>query len=158
VGRALGPDDVVVVLIPDSGRGYLSKLYDDDWMTDHGFLRARGETVEVVLANKGDRLPPLVHVHPEETVRTAIAILEEYEVVGSVSDRLLLQRSLNHPEVFDQPVESVMEPPLATIGQGETVAQVADRLAVSPAVIVLDGGHPIGILTRSDVLSYLERS
>jgi len=175
VGRDLGPDDVVVVLIPDSGRGYLSKLYDDDWMTDHGFLRARGETVEAVLANKGDRLPPLVHVHPDETVRTAIAILEEYgvsqvpvvkaepplalaEVVGSVTDRLLLERTLHHPEVFDQPVESVMEAPLATIGQGETIDQVADRLAVSPAVLVLDGGHPVGIVTRSDVLSFLERS
>lgn len=175
VGRDLGPEDVVVVLIPDSGRGYLSKLYDDDWMTDHGFLRARGETVEAVLANKGDRLPPLVHVHPDETVRTAIAILEEYgvsqvpvvkaepplalaEVVGSVTDRLLLERTLHHPEVFDQPVESVMEAPLATIGQGETIDQVADRLAGSPAVLVLDGGHPVGIVTRSDVLSFLERS
>jgi cystathionine beta-synthase len=174
VGRHLSPEDVVVVLIPDSGRGYLSKLYDDDWMTDHGFLRATGETVETVLANKGDRLPPLVHVHPDETVRAAIAILEEYgisqvpvvkaepplalaEVVGSVTDRLLLQRTLHHPEIFDQPVESVMEAPFATIGQGETIDQVADRLQLSPAVLVLDGGHPIGILTRTDVLSFLER-
>jgi cystathionine beta-synthase len=174
VGRHLGPEAVVVVLVPDSGRGYLSKLYDDDWMTDHGFLRATGETVEAVLANKGNRLPPLVHVHPDETVRAAIAILEEYgvsqvpvvkaepplalaEVVGSVTDRLLLQRTLHHPEIFDQPVDSVMEAPLATIGQGETVEQVADRLQLSPAVLVLDGGHPIGILTRSDVLSFLER-
>jgi cystathionine beta-synthase len=174
VAHHLGPDDVVVVLIPDSGRGYLSKLYDDDWMTDHGFLRATGQTVEAVLAKKGDRLPPLVHVHPDETVRIAISILEEYgvsqmpvvkaepplalaEVVGSVTDRLLLQHTLHHPEVFDQPVESVMEAPLATIGQGETVEQVADRLQLSPAVLVLDGGHPIGILTRSDVLSFLER-
>jgi cystathionine beta-synthase len=175
LGRDLGPDDVVVVLIPDSGRGYLSKLYDDDWMTDHGFLRARGQTVEAVLAKKGDSLPPLVHVHPDETVRTAIAILEEYgisqvpvvkaepplalaEVVGSVTDRSLLERTLHHPEVFDQLVESVMEAPLATIGQGETIDQVADRLAGSPAVLVLDGGHPVGIVTRSDVLSFLERS
>jgi cystathionine beta-synthase len=175
VGRQLGPDAVVVVLIPDSGRGYLSKLYDDDWMTDHGFLRERGETVEAVLLSKGNRLPPLVHVHPEETVRAAIAVLEEYgvsqvpvvkaepplalaEVVGSVTDRLLLERSLHHPEIFDQPVESVMEPPLATVGQGETVDEVADRLQASPAVLVLDAGHPVGILTRSDVLSFLERS
>jgi cystathionine beta-synthase len=175
LGRDLGPDDVVVVLIPDSGRGYLSKLYDDDWMTDHGFLRARGQTVEAVLAKKGDSLPPLVHVHPDETVRTAIAILEEYgisqvpvvkaepplalaEVVGSVTGRSLLERTLHHPEVFDQLVESVMEAPLATIGQGETIDQVADRLAGSPAVLVLDGGHPVGIVTRSDVLSFLERS
>jgi cystathionine beta-synthase len=164
-----------VVLVPDSGRGYLSKLYDDGWMSDHGFLRARGSTVAAVLSSKGDRLPPLVHVHPDETVRVAIAILEEFgvsqvpvvkaepplalaEVVGSVSDRLLLQRSLHHPEVFDQPVESVMAPPLATVGQGETVDEVADRLQESPAVLVLDGGHPVGILTRSDLLSFLERT
>jgi cystathionine beta-synthase len=175
VGRTLGPDDVVVVLVPDSGRGYLSKLYDDGWMSDHGFLRARGSTVDAVLASKGDRLPPLVHIHPDETVRAAIAILEEFgvsqvpvvkaepplalaEVVGSVTDRLLLQRSLHHPEVFDQPVESVMAPPLATVGQGETVDQVAERLSESPAVVVLDGGHPVGILTRSDLLSFLERT
>jgi cystathionine beta-synthase len=175
IGRSLGPEDVVVVLIPDSGRGYLSKLYDDDWMTDHGFLQSRGQSVETVLASKGDRLPPLVHVHPDETVRVAIAILEEFgisqvpvvkaepplslaEVVGSVSDRLLLERSLHHPEVFDQPVESVMAPPLATVGRGETVEQVADRLQASPAVVVLDGGHPVGILTRSDLLSFLERT
>jgi cystathionine beta-synthase len=175
VGRTLGPEDVVVVLIPDSGRGYLSKLYDDNWMSDHGFLRARGDTVEAVLASKGDRLPPLVHVHPDETVRTAIAILEEFgisqvpvvkaepplalaEVVGSVTDRLLLERSLHHPEIFDQPVESVMAAPLPTVGQGETVDQVADRLQESPAVLVLDGGHPVGIVTRSDLLSFLERT
>jgi cystathionine beta-synthase len=174
VGRHLGPDDVVVVLIPDSGRGYLSKLYDDDWMGDHGFLRATGETVAAVLAHKGERLRPLVHVHPDETVRVAIAVLEEYsvsqvpvvkaepplalaEVVGSVTDRLLLERTLHHPEIFDQSVESVMEAPLATIGQGETIEQAADRLQRSPAALVLDGGHPIGILTRSDVLSFLER-
>jgi cystathionine beta-synthase len=175
VGRTLGPEDVVVVLIPDSGRGYLSKLYDDNWMSDHGFLRARGDTVEAVLSAKGDRLPPLVHVHPDETVRTAIAILEEFgvsqvpvvkaepplalaEVVGSVTDRLLLERSLHHPEIFDQPVETVMAAPLPTVGQGETVDQVADRLQESPAVLVLDGGHPVGIVTRSDLLSFLERT
>jgi CBS domain-containing protein len=96
------------------------RLDDRPWV-----LAARGESVETVLASKGDRLPPLVHVHPDETVRVAIAILEEYgvsqvpvvkaepplalaEVVGSVTDRLLLERSLHHPEVFDQPVESVM--------------------------------------------------
>lgn len=175
VGRTLGPDDVVVVLIPDSGRGYLSKLYDDGWMTDHGFLGARGETVEAILLSKSDRLPPLVHVHPGETVRVAIAILEEYgvsqvpvvkaepplalaEVVGSVTDGLLLARTLHHPEVFDQSVESVMDAPLATVGRGGTVDDVADRLQSSSAVLVLDGGHPVGIITRSDVLSFLERS
>ncbi len=179
IGASLGPDDVVVVLVPDSGRGYLTKLYDDAWMADHGFVRAQGATAETVLAAKeagrDGRLPPLVHVHPDETVRTAIAILDEYgvsqvpvvkaepplslaEVVGSVTDRLLLERTLGHPEAFDEPVGSVMGPPLSTVGLGETAEHVAERLRASPAVLVLDGGHPVGILTRSDLLSYMERS
>ncbi len=179
VGRALGPDDVVVVLVPDSGRGYLSKLYDDGWMADHGFVRAHGATAEAVLAAKESAkrgsLPPLVHVHPDESVRTAIAILDEYgvsqvpvvkaepplalaEVVGSVTDRLLLERTLGRPQAFDEPVGSVMDPPLVTVGLGETAEYVAEKLQASPAVLVLDGGHPVGILTRSDLLSYFERT
>ena len=172
IGKDLGPDDVVVVLVPDSGRGYLSKLYDDRWMADHGFGRAQGETAEAVLAAKGDRYPPLVHVHPEETVRAAIALLQEYgvsqvpvvkaepplalaEVVGSVTDRQLLEHTLHNPQAFDQPVSSVMGPSMDTVGQSETVDGIAARLEGTSAVLVLDGGHPIGILTRSDLLAFL---
>jgi cystathionine beta-synthase len=175
IGKELGPGDVVVVLVPDSGRGYLTKLYDDAWMADHGFVRGEGATAEDVLASKQGRLPQLVHVHPDESVRTAIAILDEYgvsqmpvvkaepplalaEVVGSVSDRLLLERTLRHPEAFDEPVGTVMDPPLVTVGLGERTEYVADRLQTAPAVLVLDGGHPVGILTRSDLLAYLERA
>ncbi len=179
VGRELSPDDVVVVLVPDSGRGYLTKLYDDGWMADHGFVRALGATAETVLSAKeaGRRgsLPPLVHVHPDETVRAAIAILDEYgvsqvpvvkaepplalaEVVGSVTDRLLLERTLGRPQAFDEPVGAVMDPPLVTVGLGETAEYVAEKLQASPAVLVLDGGHPVGILTRSDLLSFFEGS
>ncbi|MHB1928235.1 MAG: cystathionine beta-synthase, partial [Acidimicrobiales bacterium] len=125
VGRGLSPDDVVVVLLPDSGRGYLSKVYDDGWMADHGFLRAGGDTVEAVLGRKTGDVPPLVHVHPDETVRSAIAILKEFgvsqmpvvqaeppvmlaEVVGTVSDRLLLEAALVQPDVIDCPVRADM--------------------------------------------------
>ena len=79
VGHEAGHDAVIVVIIPDSGRGYLSKLYDDSWMADHGFLRSGGsaaDTVSELLAHKHRNgtpsLPPLVHVHPDETVREAI--------------------------------------------------------------------------------------
>ena len=73
-GRELGPEAVVVVLLADSGRGYLTKVYDDAWMAGHGFLRAGGDTVDAVLSRKSSALPPLVHVHPDETVRAAIAL------------------------------------------------------------------------------------
>jgi cystathionine beta-synthase len=172
VGRDLGPDDVIVVLVPDSGRGYLSKVYNDEWMADYGFLRAGGETVGEVMARKGSELPLLVHVHPDETVRSTIALLKEFgvsqvpvvkaepplalaEVVGSVSDRQLLERAFNDPSVVERPIAEVMDRPLPTIGMGETVDEAATRLQTSPAVVVLDNGHPTGILTRSDLLDFL---
>ena len=182
VGRDLGPEAVIVVILPDSGRGYLSKVYDDGWMADHGFLRAGaagGDTVEDILAAKthnaagdgGAAIPPLVHVHPEETVRSAVSILREYnvsqmpvvkaepplslaEVVGTVSDRDLLQKVLSDPSALDATVESVMGPPMPMIGSGEPIDVASARLAESAAVLVLDAGHPTGILTRSDLLDF----
>ncbi|HUE58415.1 MAG TPA: cystathionine beta-synthase [Acidimicrobiales bacterium] len=182
VGRELGPEAVIVVILPDSGRGYLSKVYDDGWMADHGFLRAGaagGDTVEDILAAKalgvsgdgGPAIPPLVHVHPEETVRSAVSILREYnvsqmpvvkaepplslaEVVGTVSDRDLLEKVLADASALDATVESVMGPPLPMIGSGEPIDVASARLAESAAVLVLDAGHPTGILTRSDLLDF----
>jgi cystathionine beta-synthase len=172
---------VIVVVIPDSGRGYLSKVYDDGWMADHGFLRGSstgGDTVQAVLSNKvatatdGSVVPPLVHVHPSETVRAAIAVLREYgvsqmpvvkaepplslaEVVGTVTDRGLLERVVSDPSAMDAPVETVMGPPLPMVGSGEPIDVAAARLADGAAVLVIDAGHPTGIVTRSDLLDFL---
>jgi cystathionine beta-synthase len=170
--RPLGPEHVVVVLVPDSGRGYLSKLYNDGWMADFGFLRAAGQPVSKVLAGKGGRLPPLVHVHPDEPVRDVIGVLREYgisqvpvlkaelpvavaEVVGSVQERDLLEAAFLNPGVLDRPVGEVMGPPLSSVGAGEPVELAVARMEGTGAVLVLDAGHPIGILTRSDVLGTL---
>ncbi|MGH9077014.1 MAG: cystathionine beta-synthase [Acidimicrobiales bacterium] len=172
LGRELGPSAVVVVVLADSGRGYLSKVYDDVWMADHGFLRSGGDTIEAVLARKSPALPPLVHVHPHDTVRTAIAILKEYgvsqlpvvkaepplalaEVVGTVSEVRLLERAAADHAFIDGTVDVMMDPPLPTMGSGEPIDMAAARLGQSPAVLVLDGGHPIGIVTRSDLLEFL---
>jgi cystathionine beta-synthase len=178
VGRQLGPKAVIVVILPDSGRGYLSKVYDDGWMSDHGFLRAgsAGDTIEELLSAKsqggGTTIPPLVHVHPTESVRSAIAVLREYsvsqmpvlkaepplslaEVVGTVTDRDLLERIVHDPGALDAPVASVMGPPLPMVGSGEPVDVASSRLAESAAVLVLDNGHPTGIVTRSDLLDFL---
>jgi cystathionine beta-synthase len=172
VGRELGPEHVVVVLIPDSGRGYLSKLYNDDWMADYGFLRASGQTAGDLLARKSATLPALVHVHPDESVRDVISVLREFgvsqvpvvkaepplvaaEVMGSVQDRELLDRAFADPSVLDRPIAEVMGPPLPTLGSGEAVEIAVARLETAPAVLVLDAGHPVGILSRSDVLEFL---
>ena len=174
VGRELGPSDVMVVLIPDSGRGYISKLYNDDWLADYGFLRTSGQTVADVLSRKGRDIPALVHVHPDEKVRDTITLMREYEVsqvavvkaelplaiaevVGSVRERALLESVFQDESLLDKPVSEVMAPPLAAVGSGEAVDAAVEALEKGPAVLVVDAGHPIGILTRSDVLDFLSQ-
>jgi cystathionine beta-synthase len=172
VGRGLPPDAVVVVIIPDSGRGYLSKVYDDEWMSDYGFLSAAGQTAGDVLARKAADLPGLVHVHPDETVRDVIAIMREFEVsqvpvvraepplkmaevAGSVGERELMERAFADPSVLDRPVAEMMSAPLPTVGKGEPIDHLVTDLETATAVVVLEGGQPVGILTRSDLLAFL---
>jgi cystathionine beta-synthase len=173
VGRELGPDHVMVLLIPDSGRGYLSKVYDDEWMADYGFLSALGSTVGDILHRKAADLPALVHVHLDEKVRDVISTMREFEVsqvpvvraepplrtssevAGSVAERGLMSRAFSDPAVLDRPVAEVMSPPLPSVGLGEPVDVVVGALDSATAVLVLDAGHPVGILTRSDLLAFL---
>ncbi|MGQ0824927.1 MAG: cystathionine beta-synthase [Actinomycetota bacterium] len=173
VARACGPDDVIVILLPDSGRNYLSKVFDDQWMFDMGFLRAEGPVVGDVLAAKGDDLPALVLITPEQPARDAIDLmhyngvsqlvvsvttelpLAAKEVVGTVHDLELMDRTYRDPAAFDRPVGELCGPVMPMIGIGEPVARVVEDLERGPSVLVLDGGHPIGVLTRSDVLGFL---
>ncbi len=172
VARELPADAVVVVLIPDSGRGYLSKLYNDAWMADYGFTTQVGRSLGEVLAARDPALPPLVHTHPEETVRQAIEILREYdvsqlpvvkheppvvlaEVVGAVTERDLMEQVFADSSALERSIGDVMGEPLPTIGIGEQVQIAVDRLEKAPALLVLDRGHPVGVITRSDVLAAL---
>ena len=174
VGRGLSEDDVMVVVIPDSGRGYISKLYNDDWMADYGFLRASGRTVGDVLERKGGAIPELVHIHPDEPVRQAITLMREFnisqlpvvraepplafaEVAGSVRERALMEKVFDDAAVVEKAVGEVMDPPLPTVGIGEPVDVAVERLEQGPAVVVVDAGHPVGIVTRSDVLEFLSQ-
>jgi cystathionine beta-synthase len=173
-GEGLGPEHVVVVLIPDSGRGYLSKIYNDHWMAEYGFLRVGGESVADVLTRKSPRLPSLVHIHPDETVRAAIALMREYdvsqvpvvkaepplafaEVAGAVRERDLLERAYRDASILDRPVSEAMGPPLPAVGSGEPIDAAVDALERGPAVLVVDAGHPVGIITRSDVLDFVSQ-
>ena len=172
VGRDLNPEAVIVVHIPDSGRGYLSKIYNDTWMTDYGFVHDAGSTVGDILAARDASLPPLVHTHPDETVREAIAIFREYgvsqmpvikheppvvlaEVVGGVTERELMDFAFTDSALLDHPVSEVMGSPLPTIGAGEQVHVAVGRLEGASTLLVLDRGHPVGVITRSDVLAVL---
>jgi cystathionine beta-synthase len=173
VARGCEPDDVVVVLIPDSGRSYLSKIFDDEWMYDMGFLRADGPVVGDVLAAKASDLPQLVLVLPEESVRDAIKLMHDTgvsqvvvsvtkdlplavkEVSGTLRELELMDLAFRDPNVLDKPISEIMTPPMPLIGVGEPIEHVVECLDAGPSVLVVDGGHPIGVLTRSDVLAFL---
>jgi cystathionine beta-synthase len=167
------PDAVIVVLLPDSGRGYLTKIFDDGWLARYGFA-PRPEGVERVvgdvLREKSGGLPALVHTHPNETVAQAVEILREYgvsqmpvvraeppvmaaEVVGSVSERGLLGALFGHDVRPADPVERAMEAPLPTLGATEPVSRAVELLVDGDALLVLDDGRPAGVLTRQDLLS-----
>jgi cystathionine beta-synthase len=177
VGAELGPEALVVVLLPDSGRGYLSKVFNDEWMRRFGFLTQDGPTAGDVLAAKrvgGERpIPDLVLITPEEPARRGFALMRDLgvsqlvvsvtkelplaakEVSGTLSELQLMDKAFRDPSVLDRPVGQVMEPAMPMIGVGETVSDVVDRLDTGTSVLVLDGGHPIGVLTRQDVLQFL---
>jgi cystathionine beta-synthase len=176
VAREAGPDDVVVVLLPDNGRGYLSKIFNDDWMARYGFLTTSGTgteaTVADVLAAKTDRLPEMVHVHPTETVRDAIDIMREYgvsqlpvlkaeppvvtgEVAGSISEKALLDALFTgHAHLADM-LERHMAAALPMIGGGQRVSEAVALMEKADAAMVLIDGKPRGVLTRQDLLMHL---
>jgi cystathionine beta-synthase len=173
VARDARPDDIVVVLIPDSGRGYLSKIYTDAWMFHMGFLRAEGPVAGDILTAKGDAMSPLVLITPDRPVRDAITLMHQTgvsqlvvsvttelplaskEVTGTLRELELMDLAYRDPAVLDHPIDEIMDPPMPMIGIGEGVARVVECLDAGPSVLVLDGGHPIGVLTRSDVLGFL---
>jgi cystathionine beta-synthase len=174
VARAAGPDDVVVVLLPDSGRGYLSKIFNDDWMARYGFLTSDGDepTVAAVLAAKGRTLPEMVHVHPTETVREAIDIMREYgvsqlpvlkaeppvvtgEIAGSISEKALLDALFTGAAHLHDMLERHMGAALPMIGGGQRVSEAVALMKTADAAVVLVDGKPTGVITRQDLLTHL---
>ncbi|GAA0848205.1 cystathionine beta-synthase [Streptosporangium amethystogenes subsp. fukuiense] len=174
VASQAGPDDVVVVLLPDGGRGYLSKIFNDEWMADYGFLTTYSDEglVKDVLTRKNSGMPEFVHTHPYESVDTAISIMREYgvsqlpvmkeeppvmaaEVVGSILERDLLDALYRGRVRPTDPLAAHMSQPLPTIGAGEPVSIAVDALEKADAAVVLDNGKPVGLLTRQDLLAFL---
>ena len=172
VAKAAKTDDIVVVLNPDSGRGYLSRVFDDRWMANFGFLKECDQCVGAMLGSRGNT-PELLYVNPHQTVRETIDLMRAHEVsqlpvckntppfanaeVSGAVDELELMDAIFHDQsVMDREVQSVMGPKLPTIGVGQKVELAVQMLESSPALLVLSGGRPLSVMTRSDVLSYLQ--
>lgn len=173
-GQPGAEDAVIVVLLPDSGRGYLTKVFNDEWLARYGFLQASDErqTVGEVLRAKTGAMPDLVHTHPNETVAEAINILKEYgisqmpvvraeppvmaaEVAGSVSERALLDALFAGTAKLADQVEAHMSPPLPEIGASEGVQEAIAALESADALLVQEDGRPVGVLTRADLLTFI---
>jgi cystathionine beta-synthase len=173
VAESAPPDSVIVVLLPDGGRGYLGKVFNDTWMASYGFLPpSAGATVGDVLRRKDGTLPDLVHAHPNETVADAVHYLREFhvsqmpvvraeppvmaaEVVGSVVERDILDLLFTNRAKLSDRLDQHMSAPLPTIGAGEPLETAMGAFAAADAALVLVDGKPAGVVTRSDVLAFL---
>ncbi|WP_019814257.1 cystathionine beta-synthase [Saccharomonospora saliphila] len=174
LAKRVDPDDVIVVLLPDGGRGYLGKVFNDGWMSSYGFMppETQDMTVGDVLRRKDGTLPDLVHTHPTETVAEAVAILREFgvsqmpvvsaeppvmaaEVVGAVNERDLLEELFTGKAALADRLDAHMSPPLPTIGAGEKVGAAMKALGTADGALVLVGGKPAGVVTRQDLLAFL---
>ena len=172
VARDYGADTTMVVLLPDTGRQYLSKVFSDAWMRQYGFLEGpESITVDAVLAAKGDELPPLITVRAHDKVRQAVDVLQANGIsqapvvredstdvsqfVGSIRDRELLERVFRDPDALQADVAEVMAPPIPTVERHASVDEAFAELERAPAVLVSAGGNVLGVLTRSDLLDFL---
>jgi cystathionine beta-synthase len=161
------PKACVVAILPDTGERYLSKLYSDEWMRENQMLDADRTPLGHVLRNKPDHKTDIVAVAPGQTVRQALKLMHLHDVsqlpvmengncVGSVSDWSLSARSLEDTKVLDVTLSEVMDPPFPTVDDQQAADSVAKLLSKSnPAVLVRTSGKVTGIVTRSDLLSYL---
>jgi cystathionine beta-synthase len=168
------PEATIVVLLPDSGRQYMSKLYSDTWMLQHGMLeRPEVVRVEEVLSAKSGETPALVTVNAHDKVRQAVETLQEHGIsqapvvreestevsqfVGSIRDRELLERVFRDPDALQSDIAEAMGPPIPMVEWDEPVEMAFAELERTSALVVTKSGQALGVLTRSDLLEFLAR-
>jgi cystathionine beta-synthase len=169
----LGKHDVVVVLLPDGGRGYLGKVFNEQWMQSYGFAQVSDErTVSDLIRTKSGEIPDLVHAHPSDTVRDAIQIMANHdvsqlpvltaeppvvigEVVGAIDEGTLVELVFSGAANMTDALSEFVGAPLGLIGVHESVTQARTALSKASALLVVDDGKPVAVLTRTDLLNYL---
>jgi cystathionine beta-synthase len=168
LARTLPPEAVLVVMMPDSGRGYMSKIFNDEWMIANGFLAEdkRAATVGDVLRSK-EPLPPMITIQDEDVVKNALDLLRRYEIsqlpvmhgseiVGSVNDVAVMQAVFDRADLLHKSVRAVMGRPFPALETNVEIDRAYKLLTLAnAAILVTDGEKPIGVLTRQDIISYL---
>jgi len=166
------PEAMVATLIPDGGRPYVSKLFNDSWMREHGYLGdAEGQTVGELLAARAEP-EPILTVGSHDPVGRALEMMREHGVsqvpvvsseddrafVGTVSERGLLMASADHPGILGEPVTEVIEPPLPELSAQDPADDAVRMLREDArALVVLHAGTPVGVLTAVDLVEALNR-
>lgn len=171
VAKQASENDVIVVLLPDSGRGYLSKIFNDEWMAEFGFLHHDGPSIGEILRNKRNDLPSILTIDPNATVRHAVEQMRAHgvsqlvvtatkpplaigEVQGVVTEDGLLRAAFADHHIAEHAVRELVEPRPLIVGVGEVAARAISRLENADALLVADGGNAVGVLTRTDLLEY----
>jgi len=171
LAKTLPADAILVVMLPDSGRGYISKIFNDEWMIANGFLAEgkRRATVGDVLRSKRP-LPPLITVTDTNVVKDALDLLRQYEIsqipvmheheqIGSINDVAVMQAVFDRADIIHKPVTEVMGRPFPVLDQSEEIELAYKLLTLAnPAIVVTDANEPIGVLARQDIISYLSTS
>jgi cystathionine beta-synthase len=172
VAEELDDSKTIVVILPDTGRNYLSKLYSETWMRQYGFVeRPEVVTVAQVVRTKHGEIPSLVAVGAHEKVRHAVDTLQLYGIsqapvtreegdevtglVGSIQERDLLDRVFRDPDALQADVAEVMGPPLPLVEADDPIEAAFERLQTATAVVVAERGRTRGVLTRADLLEFL---
>jgi cystathionine beta-synthase len=167
VARSAKQGQVVVVIIPDTGERYLSKVHSDEWMRDNRLLDASTITVSDVMSGKRNHIPAFISIRFDDTVDRALALIREFNisqlpvlkenaVVGSVSEGVLLQKVLDGSAHGDTRVEYLLEKSLPVVPLDAHLPRAMKVLSTSNAAVAVDEhGKPTGMLTRFDLLEYI---
>ena len=164
--KTLGKDDLMVVLIPDTGERYLSKVHSDEWMRDNHLLDPGASSAGQVVDAKSRKVPQLLSVSSGAPLKAALQLIQQHgisqipvmrgnDVIGTLEESEILKAAMSNPAAIDRPVDAMMKEPLAIVSADEHAEQITKLLVRDPAVLVQRDGAIIGILTRYDMLQFI---
>jgi cystathionine beta-synthase len=170
VAGRLGPESTVVVILPDTGRSYINKIYNDDWMSEYGYIETEERRISVreVLRSKSKRISRLVRVTPSATVSGVIRLMKKYDIshvpvmkngaqIGALSEVSLMKKLSSKKASTGTRVGEIMDEPLPTVRIDDMILNPLNVLKERGAALVLDGERVVGIMTTIDVVNYLAR-
>lgn len=159
---------LIVVILPDTGRNYLNKIYSDDWMTENGYIEGKEEKISVshLLSSKTNKISHLVSIHPDAEIGAAIALLKKYDIsqlpvisdnvqVGSIRETAIMKKLADKTGSRNNKVSEFMDPPLPTVNIDDKIAAPLNLLKTQNALAVTQKGKVVDIITTIDIINYL---